>query len=514
MSSRFGLSLSTLLLAGVAGLAPVHAEKVNALLARAIEAEGGADALRALKSVSIKSEAKHWEPEQSLEADGQPRFLGDSIITVTWDFAKGMARSEWTRDMKYPGVRTLKFTEVVTPTVGYVSDEKGAAGMSGIRLATNLRELERAAPTLLLKAMDDGKNVGAMGPQKLGKDSLPAISYTDGSTRFIILFDKATHLPAAIRTKDDDNVHGDSNYDLVLGDWRSVGGVKVAHALSYRLNDVEVGNVIYKDVTANPTIASDAFIVGDAKATPQAPPATAPYQWVIRRMFLGLFVDSDGVFVPKGGSLKLVELAPNVQQVVGGSHNNLIVALKDGLVIFDAPIGEGQSRWVIDAAKAKYPGKPIKYVVLTHHHMDHTGGTRTYVAEGATVVVPAPTKAHWGNVLRQPHTVVPDAEEKAHKPVKVVEVKDAMTIGDGTTDIKLHVIDNPHVKGMLIGHVVQPNIVWMTDIWSPARDTTKTPGAVALGDALRKLGITGATLAGGHGGNGKQSDLDTVLAQK
>jgi hypothetical protein len=35
-----------------------------------------------------------------------------------------------------------------------------------------------------------------------------------------------------------------------------------------------------------------------------------------------------------------------------------------------------------------------------------------------------------------------------------------------------------------------------------------------LGDALRKLGITGATLAGGHGGNGKQSDLDTVLAQK
>jgi hypothetical protein len=189
--------------------------------------------------------------------------------------------------MKYPGVRTLKFTEVVTPTVGYVSDEKGAAGMSGIRLATNLRELERAAPTLLLKAMDDGKNVGAMGPQKLGKDSLPAISYTDGSTRFIILFDKATHLPAAIRTKDDDNVHGDSNYDLVLGDWRSVGGTKVAHVLSYRLNDVEVGNVIFKEVTANPTIASDAFIVGDAKATPPAPPATAPYQWVIRRMFLG-----------------------------------------------------------------------------------------------------------------------------------------------------------------------------------------------------------------------------------
>ena len=82
-----------------------------------------------------------------------------------------------------------------------------------------------------------------------------------------------------------------------------------------------------------------------------------------------------------------------MQHVQGGTANNLIVAMKDYLVIFDAPYGELQSRWVIDAAKAKYPGKPIKYLVLTHHHMDHTGGMRTYVAEGATVIVPSPDKA-------------------------------------------------------------------------------------------------------------------------
>lgn len=400
-----------------------------------------------------------------------------------------------------------------TPALGDVADDKGVTAMSGIRVEANLRELERTAPTLLVKALDDSKNVSALPPQQLGNNTLPAIAYTDGRTTFTILFDKTTHLPAAIRTKDDDNVHGDSNYDLVLGDWKSVGGVKIAHALSYHLNDIEVANVTYKEVSANPTIADDAFAVSDAvKASAKTPPATAPYQWVIRRVFLGLFVDSDDVFVPPGGSLKLVELAPNVQQVVGGSHNNLIVALNDGLVVFDAPIGESQSRWVIDAAKARYPGKPIKYVVLTHHHMDHTGGTRTYVAEGATVVVPAPTKAHWDAMLSRPHTVVPDAEEQARKPVNVIEVNDTMTISDGSTDIKLHVIDNPHVKGMIIGHVVQPNIVWVTDLWSPVRDTAKTPGAVAFAEALKKLGITGATLAGAHGRNGKQSDLETIVA--
>jgi hypothetical protein len=93
------------------------------------------------------------------------------------------------------------------------------------------------------------------------------------------------------------------------------------------------------------------------------------------------FNDSDGIIVPPGGSLKLVELAPNVQHVQGGTANNLIVAMKDGLVILDAPYGDLQSRWVIEAAKAKYPGKPIKYLAMTHLHMDHSGGARAFVAE-------------------------------------------------------------------------------------------------------------------------------------
>ena len=36
-------------------------------------------------------------------------------------------------------------------------------------------------------------------------------------------------------------------------------------------------------------------------------------------------------------------------------------------------------------AKKLVPNKPVKYVLTTHHHFDHVGGLRTYVAEGATV---------------------------------------------------------------------------------------------------------------------------------
>jgi glyoxylase-like metal-dependent hydrolase (beta-lactamase superfamily II) len=495
---------------------PALAQKTGELVSQAIEAQGGAAALRALKGLAIKGSAKHWEPEQSKVVDGEPRFLGDSTFAMTWDLGNGMARTEWTRAMQYPAVETLKYTEVVTPAAGYVITGNQTAAMSGIRVAAQLRELERASPTLLLKAMDDGGNVGSVDPQALGEDSLPAVSYTDGGTKFTILFDKATHLPAAIRTRDEDNVHGDSNYDLVLGDWKALGDAKVAHSLSYRLDGVEVAKVTYTDLTPNPAIPADTFAISDAVKSAAKGPAKSdvPYQWVLRRIFLGRFIDSDAMFVPAGGSLKLVEITPDVQQVVGGSHNNLIVAMQDFLVVFDAPIGEGQSRWVIDAAKAKYPGKPIKYVVLTHHHMDHTGGTRTYVAEGATVVVPAPTKAHWEKMLRMPRTIIPDAQQKAPKEVNVVEVKDTMSIKDDSGEIRLHIIANPHVEGMIIGHVVKPNVVWVTDIWSPVRDKTKTAGSIAFAQALNELGISGATLVGGHGAYGKQSDLEAVVAQQ
>ena len=59
--------------------------------------------------------------------------------------------------------------------------------------------------------------------------------------------------------------------------------------------------------------ASDSFKVAAA-----ATAATdAPYQWVLRRMFLGRLLDSDKVYYPENGGFKLVELAPNVQHGPG-----------------------------------------------------------------------------------------------------------------------------------------------------------------------------------------------------
>src|SRR6266849_1576637 len=284
------LSIAALLLAMSQQQPALAQGNGDSLVKDAVAAQGGAE-LRGLKGLAIKGDAKFWEPGQSLAAGGEPRFLGDATFTTTWDLANGRARTAWDRDQKYPEPVKLKYTETVLPMLGYVTDEKSSQPMSGIRVATHQRELERASPWLLVKAMDESANVKAVGTQRLGQQSLPAVSFADSGTTFTILFDRKTHLPAAVRTRDDDNIHGDSNYDLVLTDWKTVSGAQIAQSMSYRVNDVEVAKLNYREVTANPAIAADTFAVSDAVKAAAKPPATSdvPYQWVMRRLFLTRF---------------------------------------------------------------------------------------------------------------------------------------------------------------------------------------------------------------------------------
>src|SRR5262249_27582823 len=86
---KYAVAMSAALL--VAAFQPALAQSPSDLVTKAVAAQGGADALRALKTVSIQADAKHWDPGQSYSVSGEPRFMGDSTISMTWDLANGMA---------------------------------------------------------------------------------------------------------------------------------------------------------------------------------------------------------------------------------------------------------------------------------------------------------------------------------------------------------------------------------------------------------------------------------------
>ncbi len=485
------------------------------LVKDAVAAMGGADALRGLKTLSITATAKHWEPEQSFIAGAAPRPLGASTLTIAWDLGQNMARTDHQHRMDYPFPGNESYSDIVTPSWGAVVTDKGERAMSANRLAFELREQERASPVLLLKALNQPQNVAPAPNQKLGGRIYPAVAFADGGTKFLILFDRKTKLPLAIRTIEDDVIHGDGVFDLLLSNWKSIAGVKLATSLAWQFNALPKLDIAYSDIAANAALSPQAFTVSDATKQAAKPPATGdvPWQAILVSLNFGRYDDlAEERNAAAGLQMKLVDLAPNVSQAQGRSHNSLIVAMAHYLVVFDAPQNDAQSLWTINAAKTRYPGKPIKYLVMTHHHMDHMGGARAYIAEGAAVIIGAPDKAHAVAEFKAPHKLHPDALQLHPKPVKVIEVPEKMNLKDGD-EIRILRIPNGHVEGMLIGYVVGPKLVWVTDLYSPGRETAKTPENAAFHATIKKLGLSPALYAGGHGSSGSEADFQAMLAK-
>lgn len=513
---------------------PTPLSRDQELVSRALAAMGGADALRGLRRASIKGTVKHWEPEQSHVPGGEARFAAEATFSITHDFANHVARTDWEKKFAYPAPRTFTYTEVVTPDAGAVLgvDSNGRTreslsntppmhAMSGLRLATAQRELRRASPALLLEMRNNPGRVSRMGDVSIGDVTHPALSYNAGAHNFVVLFDPDSGLPARVRTQDFDNMWGDVDYDLVFADWQVVAGVRMAMSQRYELNGRVVADMRITQVTPNPTINPAGMTVPAALLKSAARPAVGniPYQWVIRRQFIGTYLDSDhpSFDTQATQSLRLQELAPGVQHVVGGSHNALVVEMRDHLIVFDAPVNDWQSNWTIRTAQARYGGKPVRYLVLTHHHMDHAGGLRAYMAQGATLVVGRGATAHYRRVLAAPATRNPDVAPRDYSKVNIIEVNDRYVMRDGAREVSAHLTENPHVDAMLIGYVADARIGFVTDIWSPGAaplpKEISTPLA-AIVTAARRGGIQPLRFAGGHGGTADYAPLADLAGQK
>jgi glyoxylase-like metal-dependent hydrolase (beta-lactamase superfamily II) len=500
----------------------------NDPVSKGLAAVGGAEVLGAAKTYLIKGTVKQWEPEQSVAPDGEARYANESTFSVLADVAAGTSRTDWERKYAYPTPRTFTYSEIVTPTAGYVEGIDASARtkpdldsnppahtMSGLRLAATQREAVRSSPLLLLTMANSREKVAAVPDVTIGATAYPAVEYKLGDQALTVLFDPQSGLPARVRTLDYDNVWGDVNYDLVLSDWRAADKLQIAGTRKYELNGKTVAEIQLTDIQTNAAVPADRVTIPPALVAAAAKPAAGkvPYQWVLRRQFIGNYLDSDEQsFDTRAATpgLKLNEVAQGVQQVVGGSHNSLLVEMKDHLIAFDAPISDAQSNWTLAAAKEKFPNKPVKFLVLTHHHMDHTGGLRAYAAQGATILVAKGSADHFRKVLAAPFTRNPSLAPKDLTGTSIVEVDGRQVLTDGTREVTLQVLDNPHANGMMVGYIADAKLGWVADLWSPGRDPLPeklNPNQAALVAGLKKAGLAPVKFAAGHGSTGEYAAL-------
>jgi glyoxylase-like metal-dependent hydrolase (beta-lactamase superfamily II) len=168
------------------------------------------------------------------------------------------------------------------------------------------------------------------------------------------------------------------------------------------------------------------------------------------------------------------KLADNVWRIAGGSQHSILVEFKDFCVMVEAPEHDARSLAVLAEARKLLPDKPIKYVVNTHLHFDHSGGLRTYVAEGATVVTYHRNQAFYERSFRAPATLAPGALAQRRRKATFVGVKQEYLFTDGKQKLVIYALQNdPHYDGMLMAYLPNSKVLIEADIFSAPR-----PGAI------------------------------------
>ncbi len=182
------------------------------------------------------------------------------------------------------------------------------------------------------------------------------------------------------------------------------------------------------------------------------------------------------------------------------SYNVVFAEFEDFILVAEAPFDNPTSERVISKIKATIPGKPIKYLVQSHHHEDHIGGIRTYIAEGATIIV-SPTNLELINrMAAAPYNGNPDRLSKNPRKAIVEAVTNTKrTIVDKRNEAVIYEIGpNEHTKEMLMVYFPEQKILFQADqINEDEFPPTKTSREFIT--KLKTLQLKVDILAGVHG---------------
>ena len=173
-----------------------------------------------------------------------------------------------------------------------------------------------------------------------------------------------------------------------------------------------------------------------------------------------------------------------------GAYNSLVIDFKDYIMILEAGGNEAATLAVIAEAKRLVPNKPIRYVMVTHPHSDHTAGIPTMVAEGAAIITHRNNEEFFERALSTPRTLLNDTLAKNPKKVKVETVGDKRVFSDGTHVVEMyHTPGVPHTNGMLIAYLPKEKVLFQGDFSLPAAGQPANDHVKALVPILEKLNL-------------------------
>lgn len=411
--------------------------KARPILDRAVAALGGARELRAIENVTFRVEGDTVHRNQSKRT-----FMSERTpYKASFIIDPKSTRFRQQQDGWYPGGFHWVNGVAINKSEGVSWDNLRATTNPIPNVpAANFRSRLRMVPHLIiLNALERSSRLRYLGNANFDGRAHAVLSYANEDGLEISLYiDERTNLLSKIETLATDAFFGDVINESIFTGYRQEGGRMIPGGRVDRRGGDALGDVKYLDVTFNTTLTDDSFKPPDGFRTPAAAPA------------------------PQTS----VKYSDSVYTVNAGGYNVLVVGFKDHVFVMETPNGDNVSKQAITEIKKLFPGKPIRYVAVTHHHDDHAGGIRTYIAEGATLLGLPGERTFFEKVAKSSFTIDPDSLMLAPQPLKWEAIeKGRRVLTDGTTTVELIDIGpGGHTDEMLVAYFPAEKLIFQGDL--------------------------------------------------
>ena len=411
--------------------------KAKAVLDRSVAAYGGTEELKAIGNVSLKIAGESVHRNQSR----RPGDLDRTEYTAEVLLDLKTLRARQVQQGHYPGGFNWQNGFVVDANGTRTSFDliRKTSSPPGQITAANFKANTRWLPQLILwNVLERAQTLRYVGKADYDKRPHEVVDYVANDAALLTLYiDQQTGLLSKFETLIMDPLAGDSLLETRFTGQRKVGKyILPARRLSVLNGDV-VNDFGLAEVAFNIELTPESFKVPEglrAITFPQPTPVT--------------------------------KHADKIYTTNAAGYNVLFVDFNDYIFVMETPGSDRVSLQAIEQIKKTIPNKPIRYVAVTHHHDDHAGGIRTYMAEGVTLIVAPGEEAFFKKVSAVRFSADPDTLTRNPREPKFEPLQNGKRVlTDGTTTVELYDIGKgPHAEEMLVAYFPAQKFIYQGDL--------------------------------------------------
>jgi glyoxylase-like metal-dependent hydrolase (beta-lactamase superfamily II) len=442
-----------------------------------------------LEDVSFKITGKLYARNQSPLPDQTDALPLTAEYTL--DFANN--RIYWHAEATFPGGFPVNNTAIYKGDQGQlilpIQRTVGPIPPPGTRDLL----MFRTPHALLARAFERANTLRWLGEAVYESRKQNVISFSTGAGAQIALyFDAQTNMLTKSETLGTDPAAGDAVTEFIIAGWQTVNGVKFPTGQISKIAGEPAQDYRYSEIRVNSKPADSLFQPPKDYAAAPSPPSA---QLAVNEL-------SKGVWLLEG--------------LGGGFYAPLVVEFRDHVMVIEPVFNDATSRAVMDKVKELAPGKPVRYVAATHHHSDHSGGTRTYFAEGATLVTTPGNVGYFQRMATRKFTIPPDSLQRNPRAPSIETIQNKKRVfTDGTQTVELYDIGpNSHAREMVVAWLPKERIVYCGDLLGRNPDNSIAPAIQATKEfaaALDRLALPVDRIVDTHSRVNTMADLRQSL---